>query len=313
MFSANENLVLRQHKRRIVQDIESTMPEEALDLGTTVMVMQVSCKAVGCVPLETAIIIIFPASEKELVPGLPESRHGGSYKTKVLKPMAEVTKEDILEALPPAFEGGKRTMEKLCLYARDVMLAQITQLVGDDGPIVDRRAMAEYLQLCLQEYIRNDCQAPEPGEPFPVSSPPPTEQMVEHSEQPLDTNMVSQGDDASNQPSSDPSFPATGNLVIRRVVTEPTTPTPNNHETTTTSTASNTAFGGGGGGGGFGVASTRGARKHGQAIQNALYPSSATSIANLFEREHAPGIRQPGCPCCDPGDPSNITDRMMML
>lgn len=47
MFSANENLMLRQHKRRIVDRIEKMMPEEALDMGTTVMVMQVACKAPG--------------------------------------------------------------------------------------------------------------------------------------------------------------------------------------------------------------------------------------------------------------------------
>lgn len=79
MFSANENLMLRQHKRRIVDRIEATMPEEALDMGTTVMVMQVSCKDPGCVPLETAIIIVFPkCGDDELVPGLPESV-GGRY------------------------------------------------------------------------------------------------------------------------------------------------------------------------------------------------------------------------------------------
>jgi hypothetical protein len=47
MFSANENLQLRQHKRRIVSKVEQMMPDEALDMGTTVMVMQVSCKSPG--------------------------------------------------------------------------------------------------------------------------------------------------------------------------------------------------------------------------------------------------------------------------
>lgn len=304
MFSANENLMLRQHKRRIVQDIESTMPEEALDLGTNVMVMQVSCKAVGCVPLETAIIIIFPASETELMPGLPESRHGGSYKTKILKPMAEVTKEDILDALPPAFKGGKRTMEKLCLYARDVMLAQITQLFGDDGPVSDRRAMAEYLQLCLDDYLRNDCKAPEPGQPFPISNP--KEQTSDESDHPLDINTDSHERIASNQPSSNPTFPTSGNLVIRR---EPTTVI----KTTKGNTASTSAPVNSSGGGGGGVSSTKRQMKYERAVQRALNPSSATSIAKLLEREHAPGIRQAGCPCCDPGNPSNIADMMMML
>ncbi|EJK58227.1 hypothetical protein THAOC_21667, partial [Thalassiosira oceanica] len=54
MFSANENIALRQHKRRVTEYVESTIPEEALDKGTTVMVMQVTCRQPGCVPLETA-------------------------------------------------------------------------------------------------------------------------------------------------------------------------------------------------------------------------------------------------------------------
>ncbi len=298
MFSANENLMLRQYKRRIVQEIEATMPDEALDLGTTVMVMQVSCKAVGCVPLETAIIIIFPNSETELVPGLPESRNGGSYKTKVLKPMADVTNEDILEALPPAFKGGQRTMENLCLYARDVMLAQITQLFGEDGSVSDRSAMAEYLQQCLKDYIANDCKAPERGEPFTAP-----DQSVEDSEttndQTLGVNESTNASTSSITPST--LFPAKGNIVIRRVVEEPSKPSIEDKM--------NSARGQTGGG----VLSERGPTKHSRAIQKALTTSTSSSISKLFEREHVPGIRQPGCPCCDPGNPSNLVDMMMML
>jgi hypothetical protein len=66
----------------------------------------------------------------------------------------------------------------LCLHARDVMLAQITQLFGqennvgvenekDNGTMDDRQAMAEYLQQCLQQYILAKCQAPLEGEAFP--------------------------------------------------------------------------------------------------------------------------------------------------
>lgn len=38
------------------------------------------------------------------IEGLPESS-GGTFKTKILLPMSEVTKDDVLDALPPAFEG----------------------------------------------------------------------------------------------------------------------------------------------------------------------------------------------------------------
>ena len=164
MFSANENIALRQHKRRIIQYIEETIPEDVLDLGTTPMVMQVSCKAPGCVPLETVICIVFPKSgAEELLPGLPESANGGTYKTKVLMPMAEVRELDVLEALPPAFKGGKLSMERLCYQARDVMLAQITQLMETKA---NKKMLAEYLQSCLTEYLERDCEAPAYGEPF---------------------------------------------------------------------------------------------------------------------------------------------------
>lgn len=47
MFSANENILLRQHKRRVIEYLESTIPDDALELGTSVMVMQVSCRQPG--------------------------------------------------------------------------------------------------------------------------------------------------------------------------------------------------------------------------------------------------------------------------
>ena len=39
----------------------------------------------------------------------------------------------------------------------------------------------------------------------------------------------------------------------------------------------------------------------------------SNNISQLFNREHAPGIRQPGCPCCDPDNPDNVLDKMMTM
>ncbi|KAL3809676.1 hypothetical protein ACHAXA_004227 [Cyclostephanos tholiformis] len=193
MFSANENIMLRQHKRRVVEWVESTIPDDALELGTTVMAMQVSCREPGCVPLETAITIVFPrpprtvptiipdggrggttspppssssSFPRPLVPGVEESRIGGSFKTRILMPLSDVTLEDVLDALPPSFKGGRRTMESLCLKARDMTFARIGQLVGNDDTIDRgdmRRVVAEYLRDCLDEYIARGCKAPEWG------------------------------------------------------------------------------------------------------------------------------------------------------
>jgi hypothetical protein len=287
MFSANENLILRQEKRRIVNEIEATMPEEALDFGTTVMVMQVSCKAPGCVPLETAIIIVFPKSSVELVPGLPESCDGGNYKTKILKPMKDVTRDDILDALSPAFKGGRRTMETLCLYARDVMLAQITQLFGEEQDSdSDRRAMAEYLRQCLDDYIANGCRAPEQGVEFQMAS-------TDVSRDSEDVDVVNDVAGEKNESPAKVVFPTTGNIVIKRAVGD-ASPADNRSSSDT-------------------VLSGKVPVKHQRAIHNALNPSTTRSIANLFNREHAPGIRQAGCPCCDPENLSNVVDTMMML
>jgi hypothetical protein len=298
MFSANENILLRQHKKRIVEQVESTIPEDALDMGTTVMVMQVSCKAPGCVPLETAIIVVFPASAEELIPGLPESKGGGAYKTKILKPMSDVTKADVLDALPPAFEGGQRTMEKLCFNARDIMLGQITQLFGEeDETIQDRQAMAEYLQQCLQEYVAQNCQPPELGEAY-------KKQPVEP---PLETGTASEATSSNAAASTvTPEVAAAikgkGNFVVRRQLDdEPKklyTPPPISASTLSSSPApAPAAF----------------KPKHQGAITQALNSRQGNNISKLFEREHAPGIRRPGCPCCDPDNPSNILDNMMML
>jgi hypothetical protein len=173
MFSANENLLLRQHKRRVVGYVEATIPEAVLDRGVNVMVMQVQCTAPGCVPIETCIIIVFPKSTTELMPGLPESA-GQSFKTKVLKPMADIVEDDVLDVLPPTFIGGRQpSVEQLCVRVRDAMLGQVTQLFGTDetdSSRTTRTLVARYLQASLDDYVRNQCQPPEWGQAFPEAT-----------------------------------------------------------------------------------------------------------------------------------------------
>jgi hypothetical protein len=319
MFSANENLLLRQHKRRIVDRIERSMPEHALDVGTTVMVMQVTCTAPGCVPLETAIIVVFPkAGDTELVPGLPESRDGGSYKTKILKPMADVTEDDILEALPPAFEGGKRTMEKLCIYARDVMIGQITQLFGEDdeATVEDRMALATYLQSCLQQYIAAGCRPPGVGEPFPStaggSSQETTTSIDPQHEQEIDLDRAGTST-STNDPKRRSTIPSKGNVVLRRVMDES-----ESSSSALASASAPTAFSAASSATTIITTTTTSARgqqppRHQRAITQALNSQRSNAISRLFNREHSPGIRQAGCPCCDPDNPSTIAESMMML
>lgn len=310
MFSANEFIQLRTYKRQVVEYVESTIPEETLELGVNVMAMQVSCKAPGCVPLETSIVIIFPKSKVELLKGLPESA-GGSYKTKVLKPMAEVTKEDVLEALPPAFTGGKRSMERLCLQTRDVMLGQITQLFEIDD-VEGRKLMAQYLQQSLQDYINRDCQPPEWGEDFTIL------------EESITTNDVPAAPAEQEAKPVGSAFPKEGNVVIRRPIDENQDSSIaaiiNSSETSNGSSMPSTLY---------------------QSHQNNQHPrpvasvnsitrlrhqqqaerrlmggdssSSTTSLLRLLARQHAPGVRRPGCACCEPDNPANIADNLMRI
>lgn len=209
MFSANENIALRQHKRRVVQYVEETIPEDLLDLGTTVLAMQVSCRAPGCVPLETVITICFP-TEDAVLPDLDLSAGNSktTFQTKILMPMVDITKEDVLEALPPAFEGGMQSMERLGLRARDVMLAQVTQLFED---VESKNTMAEFLKQCLQDFIDRDCVAPEYGEAFAE-----LESTVNEDTKGKDT-------ESSENSSTVSSIQAgSGNLVIRRVLDDET-------------------------------------------------------------------------------------------
>jgi len=315
MFSANENLQLRKYKRRVVEFVEATIPEDALDLGVNVMAMQVSCKAPGCVPLETAIVIVFPASEEEILPGLPESA-GGSYKTKVLKPMSAVEKDDVLEALPPQFIGGKRSMERLCLQARDVMLGQITQLFGDEDAL-GRKLLAQYLQQSLQTYMDRGCEPPEWGEEFPeVVVNEMTANKVNESGKYTVVKAAAELTGAAEEVKHPVAFSGTGNVVLQRAADDdPVVVAPASSSETTSNNASNTS-----------TAKTTPSvdsvtRRRQQQVaqrklQNQLGMNSGGTnglLSQLAEREHAPGIRRPGCPCCDPDNPSNVVDQLMQL
>jgi hypothetical protein len=319
MFSANENIQLRQYKRQVVGYVEATIPAAILDLGVNVMAMQVQCKMPGCVPVETVIVVVFPASATELLPGLPESA-GGSFKTKVLKPMNMVTAQDVLDALPPQFEGGQRSMAELCSAARDVMLAQITQLFGDDD-VDGRRLMAQYLKNSLDEYMERNCEPPAWGEAFRTAN---GETTIS------DEADGSSADAASSAVPSDEvhaTYASTGNIVMRRPTEETSdleafnqrigegTSTNDGNDTgrkneVTHRTASavveeksrqvsvNTV--------------TR--QRQQAAAERALKSASSNALlSRLSQREHAPGIRRPGCPCCDPDHPSNVVDQFMQL
>ena len=262
MFSANENIILRQHKRRIVEYVESTIPEAMLDSGTSVMAMEVSCKTPGCAPLETVIVVIFPRrsiinsaeAKDEAIARGEENKEEGSFKTTILKPMVEITKDDVLDALPPdKFIGGRKTVERECLFLRDMMLNHIEKLYPNDkqGKIL----MANYLKATLQEYIDLDCIAPEFGQPFPAAKP---------------QSVIAENDGK--------------NFVISRPIEQ------QKQQDTNRVTLSQTDW---------------------RMKQKMMDRSSSSLIQQISDREHAAGIRRPGCPCCDPDNLSNISEKLL--
>lgn len=344
MFSANENVLLRQHKKRIVALVEETIPEECLDLGVQVMVMEVKCQAPGCVPLETVILIVFPKVKQEeyLLPGLPQS-NGGNFKTKILMPMANVTKDDVLDALPPQFTGGRRSIPKLALQARDVMLGQITQLFDDKE---SRQLMAEYLQQQLQEFVSRDCEEPMWGQEYESTPANANANASNHNDTTMtslsllgekkdrnnDTgtkgeSTTSNTDDKRAPPNNAHSSffltsttPTTTignaqqidllrnsnkNVVIRRRVLDDTitpsvlAPTPAMSSTTRTNSL-------------LPIESVA-ARRRQQNWSRALSSTNSNPLQLLAQREHAPGLRPVGCPCCDPDNPSNVADQFLHL
>jgi hypothetical protein len=195
MFTANnDTILLRQIKKQIVLWVEQCIPEHVLELGTSVMTMQVSCQLPGCVPLETIIFVVFPKSSQALMAGLPESA-GGTFKTKILKPMNQIQIQDIYDALPPSFINGQYTIEKTYCQIRDQMFGLMTQAMTitenennetkkEDGKNNNTSSssttsnptnnnnelklkLAQYLQQSLQDYIDHQCTPPAIGQSYP--------------------------------------------------------------------------------------------------------------------------------------------------
>lgn len=263
-------------------------------------------------------------------------------------------------------------MEQVCLRARDAMLAQITQVLGEEDK-EGRALMAEYLKNCLKEYVERDCLAPEFGEPFPPvtdnagaidnqsesesdnrGSTPSSESAVvvengilRRGEE-VERSGEGDGNGSKNHPSGDGDGTArpattkssgkmwgTGNFVYRRPVDDddesPTSPSPTPPPVTrglgttrdaasglTVVTSSSSAVSPAKDQASTTKPATTGEnamdwrrRRNMEASLN--LPSSQNILQQLSEREHAPGIRRPGCPCCEPDSASTYADKMMLF
>jgi len=375
--------MLREHKRRVVQYVENTIPENLLDLGTTVMVMQTACRTPGCVPLETAIAVVFPrpmrtggrksASKtasasatlpapvaKELLPGLKESA-GGTFKTKILLPLAEVTKDDVLDSLPPVFEGGRKTWERTCMALRDMMIGRIGGMVGSgdtEVEVEERQILAEYLQQSLKDYLARGCVAPELNEPFGklqikndnendseiavgdlvIEEKKEEEDVVDDDKIASEATVVSgtmigdknftirrpmddDGDDDDVKEKTEGSrYIHTTARPSSRTSQAATTPTATNMLTLTSQSSSsqpqsytNVITNSNINTNNESAMDWRRRNNMTQSISLNLPSSSDGILQRLAEREHAPGVRSPGCPCCDPDSIQNVVDNMSVM
>jgi hypothetical protein len=322
MFSANENIALRQHKRRVIEYVEECIPEDLLDLGATAMAMQVSCNAPGCVPLETVLLILFPKSDAELLEGIAESKDGGTLKTKVLLPMADITKHDVVQALPPPL--GTRSMEKLCFQARDFVLAHIAQLVGEEDE-EGRRLMADYLISCLEEYKQRHCVAPEYGMPFHNTDNELEKETTTDEEATITPNKPEETpeDQKPTVPAGNFVFRrneddggslnisamnntkmANGSLMMANADTNGNDVVKTNEKSRAGGTESTTTT----------ISTTMDWRRR-QTVERNMNSSFSQSIISRLEQRqhHAPGVRRAACPCCDPDNVQNYVDSIMML
>ena len=119
MFSSlsntnEDNLGLKQDQIRVAEYVDSTIPQSAIDAGTTVMTMQVSCTTPNCAPLETVIVIVFPKvlqqeHEEEWISkllastGQDRANSINHFQTRIFLPIHQVTRDHVLDALPPIF------------------------------------------------------------------------------------------------------------------------------------------------------------------------------------------------------------------
>lgn len=120
---------IRQQKLRITRYVEDLVPAPVLQAGALIMVMQVDSPVNGSM-YHTVISIVFPLPEEDgtqFIHGIKESGEGGTFRTTIYRPLIDVTRDDVFDAFPEQFPGGRRTMERLAYRARDMAIAQIEQ------------------------------------------------------------------------------------------------------------------------------------------------------------------------------------------
>ena len=167
---------LRMQKNRIIKYVEQLVPLSVLEAGALIMCMQVDSPVHGST-YHTVISIVFPLPEYDgfqFIEGIKESGEGGTYRITIYRPIIDVTRDDVLDAFPEQFPGGRRTMERLAYRARDVAISHIQQDFGE-GNADSKREITQFVIDSLQRYLERECVPPPMGKAFPIS---PEEEVI---------------------------------------------------------------------------------------------------------------------------------------
>lgn len=197
------------------------------------------------------------------------------------------------------------------MQVRDLVLGRIGGLVGSgdtEAEVEDRKIICEYLLRSLTDYLDRKCVAPELNMPFDKMEIEDAELKGESaSDNTASTDTVSNAGGRVIQGS----MQGNGNFVIRRnddesvegasQIVAPHQETVNASTSLTSSELNKTRS-----------ESAMDWRRRQNMTQSLQLPSSDGMLQRLSEREHAPGVRSPGCPCCDPDNLMNIVDGMLL-
>jgi hypothetical protein len=314
---------------------------EFIDDNVQIMVAEVECNQEGCVPIETLIVLVGKEEEEvdrsvDSSSKLNDEKNGGKSKRcrwsdKILKPVAEVTEEDVAQLeipldwnKPQEAEAAQTDNENSGISP--TIKATVLDYVNSFTSVEDKlRAIQEFQALfaALEEEetkkmsIPATLANPSGGSTTAIASAFSTQTNVGPSPASTITSPTSSlsGDitPASNNSTMVtmvPMMPTTTRTSSNTSSQQAMMPSPlaekeppntniiNSNSNASKSVATTSAS----------IAPTISASGKRPVRTTVISDGTSNSIAS---ERHSKGTRQRGCPCCDPDNIDNIIDRMM--
>lgn len=295
-----------------------------------VMVTEIQCNEPDCVPIETLVIVMLMKSDSE---SMTKSKGALKWADKLLKPVAEVTKDEIAPFVKSLFEPAEeeelvQSNELDDVFARkrnvDSFEIELSELVKKYQAL-DKTAVLQALTTQLNS-LRNDALPAVPHMAEPVrtvtavtmksnapsvlkSVPLPTPTKA-HVITTVDSTTVTTATSGSAAPAShmlpkETSAQVTGSLVappsIQDISLTPTTGPPTSTNTTDGSSPPAIAA--------VQIKMASAASVSTPPAPIVTYTQAAP--ATIAPRHKKGSTRPRGCPCCDPDNLDNIIDSMM--